>query len=539
MASEWTLDTWLTSELISRALPALKVVFWVLLGILILAVLKRSLTGKHHKTITRAYRIFFFVVAILFAAILAYQSTWQLAGFARADFIQFMKRYNRRPDNPAARMIRGRILDAKGAELAVTDPEMPGRRWYPGRAAFAHIIGYDHPLYGMAGVESADHATLSGMTRDEGAEWERFKKNMLKRDDIRGNDLVLTLHAELQNEAHELMKGRKGAVVFIDPSTGAILALYSSPGYDPNKINASLFRGKDPDARLLNRALQGLYPAGSTFKLLVAAAALEQGLNPVIDCPAEGYRAGTGNKAIRDHEYYEYQRDGRTWQGHGKLNMRQALAKSSNVYFARLGVMLGGEKLHSMVVRCGITRSWAILEGSSANLASASGRFPALTNRDLAKTAQVSIGQGDMLVTPLHMAMVAGAIGRHGAMWKPRLSAASSPQPLDAILNADAARTLAGMMRDSVKSGTGRLADIPGLNVAGKTGTAQNPHGADHGWFVGFAPAINPRIAFAVIVEQGGYGSQSAVPIAAGVLKKAQASGYFEQPVQAGEGPSS
>jgi len=537
MVNEWSLESWLTPELLSSALPVLKVAFWALISILILAILKRSLSGKQHKTITRAYRIFFFVVAMLFAAILAYQSTWQLAGFARTDFVQFMKRYNRRPDNPAARMVRGRILDTKGVELAVTDPEMPGQRWYPGGVPFAHIIGYDDPLYGMAGVEAADHATLSGMTRDEGPEWERFKKNLLKRDDIRGNDLLLTLQADLQKEAHLLMKGRKGAVVFIDPSNGAILTLYSSPGFDPNKINATMFRGKDPDAKLLNRALHGLYPAGSTFKLLVAAAALEQGLNPIIDCPAEGYRAGSGNKPIRDHEYYEYLREGRTWPGHGRLNMRQALAKSSNVYFARLGLQLGGERLHSMVVRCGLTRSWIILEGSSANLASTSGKFPPLSNKDLAKTAQVSIGQGDMLVTPLHMALVTGAIGRQGAMWKPRLSLSTPPTPMEAIMNANAAKTLTSMMRDSVISGTGRAADIPGLNVAGKTGTAQNPHGADHGWFVGFAPSSNPRIAFAVVVEQGGFGSQSAVPIAAGVLRKAQAIGYFDEPISSGANP--
>jgi penicillin-binding protein A len=528
MLNDVSFEKWLTPEILGNVLPILKISFWVLTVFLIVILLKRSVFDKQHKTISRAYRIFFFLVALLFAGILAYQATWQLAGFARPDFIQFMKRYNRRPDNPAAKMVRGNILDSRGVQLAATDPDVPGQRWYPHGESFCHIIGYEHPVYGMTGVESAEHALLSGMTVDNGPEWERFRRNLMKREDIRGNDLVLTLDATLQDEAHKLMKGKKGAVVCLDPATGAILVLYSSPGYDPNKLQPSIFARKDPDARLLNRALQGLYPAGSTFKVLVAGAALEKGINPLIDCPAEGYKAGTGKKPIRDHEYYEYQRNGRVWPGHGRLNMRDALAKSSNVYFARLGVQVGGENLHATAVRCGFTRSWMIYEGSSDSINGSSGRFPPLTDRDLAKTAQVSIGQGDMLVTPLHIAMLAGAIGRQGVAWKPHLSVGTEPEPLEPFFTADTAKTLAGMMRHSIINGTGRMADIPGLSVAGKTGTAQNPHGADHGWFMGFAPSVQPRIAFAIIVEQGGFGSQSALPVAAGILRKAQALGMFD-----------
>lgn len=529
MVTEWSLDKWLTPELLSLSLPYLKIIFWSLTGVLAMILLKRSVLNKQHKTISKAYRIFFFLIALLFVAILTYQATWQLAGFARPEFIQFMKRYNRRPDNPAAMMVRGNILDSQGNKLAATDPEVPGERWYPHGSAFCHIIGYEDPVYGMSGIEAADHSLLSGMTTDTGPEWERFRRNLMKRDDIRGNDLVLTLDAALQDEAHKLMNGKKGAVVFINPSNGSILVLYSSPGYDPNKLQPALFSRKDPNARLLNRALQGLYPAGSTFKVLVAGAALEKGLNPLIDCPAEGYKAGTGNKPIRDHEYYEYQRNGRVWPGHGRLNMRDALAKSSNVYFARLGVQVGGEYIHAMAVQCGFTRSWTIYEGSSDSISGSSGRFPPLTDRDVAKTAQISIGQGDMLVTPLHMAMLAGAIGRQGVAWKPHLSVGINPEPLQPFFTADTAKTLAGLMRYAVINGTGRQADVPSLSVAGKTGTAQNPHGADHGWFMGFAPSVNPKIAFAVIVEQGGFGSQSALPVVAGILRKAQALGLFDE----------
>jgi peptidoglycan glycosyltransferase len=531
MDHSWLLDSWLNPEMLVGFLPALKIVFWSLLALLILLALKRSLRGDHHRTIGRAYRIFFSLIALLFAGVLAYQATWQLAGFARTDFVQFMKRYNRRPDNPASRIVRGSIFDARGAGLAVTDPEMPGKRWYPGREAFCHIIGYEHPFYGLTGIEASDHALLSGITRDTGPEWERFRRNLIKRDELRGNDLSLTLNAALQNEVHGLMKGKKGAFVALDPATGAILTLYSSPGYDPNRLSPSHFEDKDPDARMLNRALHGLYPPGSTFKIMIAAAALERGMEPTIDCPADGYRAGVGNKPIRDHEYYDYQKRGQNWPGHGSLSMRNALAKSSNVYFARLGTMIGGENLHAMVVKSGLTRAWVVHEGSSGNLTGATGRFPPLSNRDIAKTAQVSIGQGDMLVTPLYMALLAGAVGQDGALYPPRLGLATPIHTPTPIMSSESARRLAGMMRQVVTGGTGRAADMADLNVAGKTGTAQNPHGADHGWFVGFAPLVKPRVAFAVVIEQGGYGSQSALPVAAGFLRKAQELGLFaDQP---------
>jgi peptidoglycan glycosyltransferase len=318
--------------------------------------------------------------------------------------------------------------------------------------------------------------------------------------------------------------------VILNPTDGAILVLYSSPGYDPNNLNPTLFARKDSQARLLNRALQGLYPAGSAFKVLVAAAALEKGMDPRFDCPAEGYRAGVASQPIRDHEYYEYRRKGKTWPGHGTLGMREALAKSSNVYFARLGVQVGGPALRAATVRCGITRSWTLLEGSSGKLACLAGNVPPLSDRDLAKTAQISIGQGDLLVTPLHMAVLAGAIGQGGTLCPPRLSATAPVKPPDRVFPPQVARTLTAMMRQVVTHGTGRGADIAGLDVAGKTGTAQNPHGADHGWFIGFAPADNPVLAFAVIVEAGGFGSQSALPVAAGLLRKAQALGLFDPP---------
>ena len=524
----WPVEPWLSEQTLERCMPYDRAGFWCIAALLIVLLFARALSGRNSKTFGRAYRIFFLLIVVLSAAILAYQATWQLAGFARPEFVTFMKRYNRRPDNPAARIIRGDIRDARGEVLAATNPDQPGRRQYPRGPAFCHAVGYDHPFYGMSGLELVEQDFLVGVTRETDAEREQFRRNLLKRDEIRGNDLVLTLQAGLQEEADALMRGRKGAVVVLDPANGALLVFYSAPGFDPNRMSPGLFDGGDPDARLLNRASRGLYPAGSAAKIIVAAAALEQGIKPLIDCPAEGYRPNVSTRAIRDHEYYEYLKRGREWPGHGRMNMREALAKSSNVYFSRLGVQVGGAHLYEAAVRCGLTRSWTIHSGPAGSLVSATARFPALTNKDIGPTAQVSIGQGDMLVTPLHMAMIAGAIGRNGAAWKPRIVAAAEPQPLAPFFSPACARAVSDMMRNAVLNGTGRGADVPGLNVAGKTGTAQNPHGNDHAWFVGFAPAVNPRLAFAVIVEQGGYGAQAAVPVAKGILIKARALGLLE-----------
>lgn len=524
------LFSWLTrfsSDAYASAAGYLKFGFWLLAGLILLLVIKRSLGGSQPKTVTRAYRIFFAVIAILMIAILGYQATWQLTGFARPDFVTFMKRYNRRPENPAANLLRGRILDVRGEPLAVMDPDRPGKRWYPASAATAHIIGYENPFYGLDGIEAAENAMLIGITSESETEREQFRRNVMRIDELRGNDVQLTLDRALQDEVHTAMKGRRGAVVALDPASGALMVVYSSPGYNPNQLPPELFERKDPQSRLLNRALQGTYPPGSTFKVMVAAAALELGMNPRYECPAEGFRAGTANRPIRDHEYYDYQRDGKTWPGHGTLGMREALAKSSNIYFARLGVDIGGDRLTDAALKFGFNRSWTIYEGSSGRMGSVAGQFPALTKNDLARTAQISIGQGALLVTPLHMAMLAAAIGRQGTWWSPRLRTLDAPQPLDPIMSPDTARTLAGMMRHSVTDGSGRGANIDGLSVAGKTGTAQNPHGDDHSWFIGFAPSTEPVIAFAVIVEHGGYGSKSAVPVAAALLKKAQALGCF------------
>jgi penicillin-binding protein A len=521
-------DKWISPEALSLAVPWLKALFFILFAWFFWLVLTGSSSSRRKGRVGRAHRVCFALFAGLLAAVFVYQATWQLSGFARAEFVEFMRKYNRRPENPAGRVARGTITDRHGVALARTDLAQGAGRTYPQGEAFAHIVGYVHPVYGLSGVERAETALLSGEVAESRDEWRRFGRNLLDRSTILGHDITLTLDADLQKTAWTGFAGRRGAVVALDPRDGSILVLVSSPSFDPNALTAELFeRGEAMGSPLLNRALQGLYPPGSAFKPLVAALALEAGLNPMIDCPAEGFVAGTGNQPIRDHEYYDHQRRGRAWAGHGTIGMREAMNKSSNIYFARLGLMIGGARLHGGALNWGMTRRWKILSGTSGDLVSTPGRIPVLTDEAKAQTAQISIGQGELVVTPLDMAMMTSAIARGGVVWQPRLSPRMPPAPLDPVMSTASARTLASMLRDAVMRGTGVGADIPGLMVAGKTGTAQNSSGKDHSWFVCFAPVHDPVIAMAVLVEQGGYGSRAAVPIAASLLRQAETLGYF------------
>ncbi len=526
---EWPLEPWIQPQWLLGAYPVLKTLFGILAIVWLVALLRYSVQGPSRKAIGRAYRIFFLLIAVAAGGILFYQATWQLTGFARPDFVEFMRVYNHRPDNPVRRMVRGRIVDSQGRLLAVSSDDATGRRWYPQRYVMAHAVGYQHHRYGLAGIEAADHALLSGLVDTVNPDWGQIQQSILQRERLRGRDIQMTLDLDLQRAAHEAMQGRPGAVVFLDLSDGSLLVCYSSPGFDPNQLNPTLFERNDAAAPLLNRALRGLYPPGSSFKLLVAAAALEIGLQPVFDTPPDGFTATGANQPIRDHQYYAASRAGRRWRGYGPLSMREAFAKSSNTYFARLGVTMGGAQLYAVAEQSGMTRAWTIHSGSSATMGSVAARFPPLTDPQEAATAQISIGQGELLVTPLHMALLAGAAGNGGDVWQPRIATHISPQRVEPFFSQPTAEKLAEMMRQAVAGGTGRAADFRGVEVAGKTGTAQNPHGNDHGWFIGFAPAAHPRVAFAVIVEQGGFGSESALPVARTVLQAAQRAGWLDR----------
>lgn len=509
-----------------HVLPALKVAFFLLVGWLALGVVRGS--GKDPVTPRfRIHRVFFALLCLVFAAVYVYQGTWQLGGFARPAFVEFMKKYNRRPDNPARKMVRGVIRDRRGVVLAEDDAQDATRRVYPLGAATCHVVGYLDPTYGMTGIEAADHPYLEGYSTASAGERERFGRNLVQHETLRGNDLTLTVDVRLQQEATRLLAGKRGAVVVLDPRTGDVLALASAPAFDPNRLTPDIFAAGDEESPLLNRALQGQYPPGSTFKIVVAALALERGIDLLFDCPGQGYVPVAGARPIRDHEYYDASRRGRAWEGHGRIGLARALARSSNVYFAQLGVHLGPEALQEQAGRFLFNQSYTLYDGSSRAIRYKTGSFPDLKATDRGAAAQLAIGQGRLLASPMGMALATAAIANQGRIMKPRLDARTAPELLTGCTTPAAALRLRALMRGVVTDGTGRGADLPGLDVAGKTGTAETPRGDDHAWFVCMAPAARPVLVISVLVEHGGYGAAAALPVASGLLAKARDLGYF------------
>lgn len=478
---------------------------------------------RHLRKPRRAAAIPFAGLCVLFGAVLVYQGSWQLTGLFRPQFLAFMQSYDRRQFNPAHRIQRGRILDHRGRVLAYSerDADQVVRR-YPFGPAFAHAVGYSHPKFGATGMEAAANAHLNGASADSLPAWGELGRRLLIREESpRGQDLVLTLDAELQLLAVERLGGRAGAVVLLGSRDGAVRVLASTPAFDPNRVSPDLFAAGATGAPLLNRATQGLYPPGSSFKILTAALALQKGFSGTLHCPADGYTTASYYPKIRDHAYYSARRSGTTWRGYGDLDLPSALAESSNVFFAKLGVAYGHAAFRDNLERFHFDRSIALYRSPYGAWAMTTGRMPALATSDKYGLAQASVGQGKVLVTPAHMALIAAAVANDGIAMRPRLAAADAPEALARFLPEAGAHKLRRMLRKAVTEGTGRGIEAPGLAIAGKTGTAENPQGPAHSWFVGFAPAAEPVLAVAVLVEHGGYGAATAAPIARDLLVRA------------------
>ena len=456
------------------------------------------------------------------AATLAYQARWQLLGFTDRRFVAYMERHNVRPDNAAHHLFRGSLLDRAGRPLAYTDPDGSGRRVYPYEAAAAHVVGFRHPSEGLTGMEGGADDLLSGWRELATAQdvREAGRTALQGADRHIGTNLTLTVDARLQLRAHTLLAGRRGAAVALDPRSGEVLLLCSSPSFDPNRYDRRL--NIDPASPLLNRALHGRYPSGSTFKTAIAGLMVDRGVPLTLDCPADGYRAPGARRPIRDHEYYAYEKKGLAWPGFGALGLDQALSKSSNVYFAHAGVLCGVDAFNALAERLRFNERIPLYTNGAHRVSSQRGNLPRLGRAEKRELAQCSIGQGRLLATPLHLALLVSAIANHGVMMAPRLALDSEPEALGRVFSARAADRVAAAMRGVVKTGTARKADLPGLEVRGKTGTAQNPGGEDHAWFVCFAsrPGEEPSIAVAVVVENAGFGSAAALPVAVGILEE-------------------
>ncbi|TEB17903.1 Penicillin-binding protein A [Pelotomaculum sp. FP] len=450
----------------------------------------------------------------LLAVLVIYLSYMQLyRGPALAD-----NPYNRRYQEYEAQVRRGTIYDTKGAALAKSDySQSKNRRVYPAGQNTAQIIGYINERYGRAGLESAYDRNLLGM---EGADRFRNLLNRLLGREQLGGDVTLTLDSALQKLAMDLLGGRRGAVVLLDPRTGAVRVMASSPSYDPNRLEdiwPQLLQ--DPQAPLINRATQGAYPPGSTFKIITAAAALATDLSLAekrFDCP--GYLVVNGFK-LDDTA------------AHGEVDLTRALAVSCNTTFAQLGLIAGAEGFQRAVKAFGLLQEPPVGIPARAGTMAAAG---AMTPTELASSA---IGQGEVLVSPLQMALSAAAIANRGIIMQPYL-VDTVKDSLGTTVKQQVARTwltattpeiaekIKAGMTSAVKNGTAQAAAVSGMQVAGKTGSAQNPQGQTHAWFIGFAPSDQPRLAVAVVLENAGSGGAVAAPVAGSLLAAAVAAGY-------------
>jgi penicillin-binding protein A len=423
------------------------------------------------------------------------------------------------------------VVDGQPVARSVpTKDRLKYLRRYPKGEIYAPATGFYSLVYGAAGMERAQNDILSGK---DNRLFTRQLSDLFTGRDPKGGNVVLTLNHRAQETAYRDMAKQTGAVVALDPRTGAILALVSTPSYDPNRLSshdtdqirkAYTELGKvDPDP-MLDRAISARYPPGSVFKVIVSAAALQSGVKPEDRIPAPTNYVLPGTRTRLRNFDNETCGDGRT------DTFRHALQISCNTAFAQLGISLGEDRIRAQAKAFGIDDTSFPMPLRVA--ASTLGDIP-----DAAALGQSSIGQRDVQITPLEGAMIAATVANGGTLMRPYLVKevqapdlttldTTEPQVVGQAMPADVADQLRDMMVNVVEHGTGRPAQIDGVKVGGKTGTAENVVGAQpHAWFVGFAPADNPTVAVAVLLEHAGTrgsevtGGLAAAPIARDVIE--------------------
>lgn len=457
-----------------------------------------------------------------------------IALLANLTYVQMFKADEYRTASGNARALlqeysreRGPILVGRKAvaKSVETDGDLKYLRTYSNGPLYASATGFYSQVYGATGIEKAENRVLSGT--DDRLLFDRLQQLIAGRDP-QGGAVTLGLNSAAQEAAFAGLAGRPGAVAAIEPRSGRILALAQSPSFDPNRLSSHNSRDiqryykeltSDPAEPLLNRPLASANPPGSTFKVVVAAAALESGdFTPqsVIPGPATYTLPGTSvelNNASRT-----------ACSPSGKVTLTEALVVSCNTSFAWLADQLGDDAIRAQAEKFGFGTSFDV------PMPAAAGRYPA--DPDPAQTALTGIGQYDVRATALTMAQVAAGVAQAGAVMYPNLVTeiaspdltvldTTVPELFDQAMTPEKARELTEMMVQVVNRGTGGNGAIPGVRVAGKTGTAENGQGEpDTVWFISFAPAEAPEVAVAVVLEKsGGSGNSLAAPIARSVME--------------------
>jgi peptidoglycan glycosyltransferase len=467
-------------------------------------------------------KLFAFVV-VLFAVLVGFTSYWSVFDAKALK----EKEANKRPLLEQQQIRRGRVLAADGSVIARSVPKGRGAslrfvRRYPEGGLYGHPIGYSFVRQGDSEFEQFHNDQLVGTESEFGSILDQLTGRNQE-----GDDIVTNLDPAAQKIALEDLQGVGfGAVVAIEPQSGRVKVLASNPPYDPNRVPFELekLNLNKVETPLFNRATQGQYPPGSTFKVLTAAAGLESGtITPETTIDAPGTLEVEGTPLQNDFN-----------QSFGPIALDTALTNSVNTWFGQLGQQLGNTTLFEYMEKFGFNSTPAI--DLPAEEVSKSGVFEGnelLGANDPVDLARVAIGQERLAVTPLQMGEVVAAVANGGKLMKPqiwsrvvdpdgrvvdRLEPSAYGQPV----SAKTAEELTTAMEGVVREGTGTNAAIPGVAVAGKTGTAETPGNKACGggseenqaWFIGFAPADNPKIAIAATVEcTTEFGNDVAAPI--------------------------
>jgi peptidoglycan glycosyltransferase len=469
-------------------------------------------------------------LGILFGALLV--NATYLQYYAAGDYNDDAR--NRRVVDAEFSRQRGALLVGREpiAESVPVDDLYKFQRTYPGKDLYAGITGYFAYGGSVTGLEKSQNSVLSG---DDSRLFIERVSDLLGSKGPKGGNIELSIDPDAQQAASEALNALpgdvRGSVVALEPSTGRILAMVTAPTFDPNTLATHDFEANvavydllddDPAKPLLNRAVQQALPPGSTFKLVTAAAAIESGkydsTSKVPGGSSYQLPLTTGESGLIDNEGRSCGAgkaggEGADGQEPPTVDFAQAMENSCNTTFAQLAVEVGAEAMAEQADKFGFNDSWFDeLQGTNGRSVLTTSRFP--EDMDAAQTGQSGIGQYEVRATPLQMAMVAAGIANNGQVMRPYLVDqvqtstsdpvySTEPEVLSNAVSPSTASELTKLLVSTVSNGTARPAAIPGVEVAGKTGTAQS--GIDdvppYAWFVSFAPATNAKVAVAVMIE--------------------------------------
>lgn len=468
----------------------------------------------------------FIVALLMFAALLGSTSWWTVVRAKKLDDDP----QNRRALIRETKIRRGTIFAADGSAIArsTRDDEGVYSRTYPQGKRFGHPVGYSYTSLGQTGIEKQYDDDLTGKKNAITTTFDQLIGHQREGDDVRTSLVPKAQQLALDEIA---AVGTSGAAVALDPRTGAVKVMASTPGYDPNEITKrGAFSSSNRDNKntpLVNRAVQFGAAPGSTFKVVTASAAIDTGAfseNSTVD-------GDSGQKFASKPLANDFNQD------FGPITIKEALAESVNTAFANVGTKIGASTLKEYMERFGFDRKPQL--DYPKNAMSASSIVPNPPGHPVPATSRyvdlgrVAIGQGGLQATPLQMAQVAAAVANGGKLMKPHIGTrvvdrdgrtvdTVEPEQQADVMKPSTAAAVTDMMVGVVTHGTGTKAQIPGIQVAGKTGTAETEFGArvNDVWFIGFAPADHPRIAVAVTVKAvTGFGGDFAAPIARDIMK--------------------